>query len=178
MSNLLPRNQGGGGYGQNLASAGSSGDISGLKLKSGLSGVTDQWYNGEVANYNAFYGLPNPPSSVPLGKFGHFTQLVWKSSTKVGCATVQCPAGTVLGLPSWYTVCNYSPPGKNPHVDCQKPLYASLTREHRQLRWPVRQQRPSAPRTQPFHCITTPHTNQRAVRCQCYFFSRMSADCN
>ncbi|KAK2593942.1 hypothetical protein QQS21_008349 [Conoideocrella luteorostrata] len=103
--------QGGGGYGQNLASQGSSGNIDNLKVKSAAQGVTDMWYNGEAGNYNSFYGMSNPPSNVPLGDFGHFTQLVWKSSKKVGCATVKCPGGSVLSLPAWYTVCNYQPPG-------------------------------------------------------------------
>lgn len=107
------RNQGTGGYGQNLASSGSSGDIDSLKLQTAADGVTKQWYYGEVGNYANFYGMENPPSNVPLGDYGHFTQLVWKDSTKVGCATVKCAAGTVLSLQSWYTVCNYKGPGKS-----------------------------------------------------------------
>ncbi|KAH7316655.1 CAP domain-containing protein [Stachybotrys elegans] len=103
-------NQGGGGYGQNLASWGSSGDIGSLKDKTAAGGVTNQWYNSEVENWQ-FYGAANPPASSDLHLWGHFTQVVWKGSQKVGCATVQCPAGTVLGLNSWYTVCNYEPAG-------------------------------------------------------------------
>jgi hypothetical protein len=105
------RDQGSGGYGQNLATWGSSGDISDRQIKSGADGVTEQWYNGEV-NAWQFFGLDNPPASSDLHEWGHFTQVVWKDTQKVGCATVQCPAGTTLSLPSWYTVCNYSPPGK------------------------------------------------------------------
>lgn len=103
--------QGGGGYGQNLASKGSSGNIDSLKLKSAAEAVSNQWYNGEAGNYNFFYGMANPPTNVPLGDYGHFTQLVWKSTQKVGCATVKCPSGTIFGMPSWYTVCNYQPAG-------------------------------------------------------------------
>jgi len=36
---------------------------------------------------------------------GHYTQLVWKNSTKVGCACVQSKSKT------FYFVCNYDPPG-------------------------------------------------------------------
>lgn len=97
-------------YGQNLASWGSTGDISGLQVESGRRGVTDQWYNDEIENWT-YYGLDNPPSGSDLDAWGHFTQLVWKSSTKLGCATVQCPAGSVLPMASWYTVCNYGGPG-------------------------------------------------------------------
>lgn len=102
--------QGGGGYGQNLASSGSSGNIDSLQLQTASDAVSKQWY-GEVKNYGSFYGMDNPPSNVPLGDYGHFTQLVWKATTKVGCATVKCAAGTVLSLDSWYTVCNYKSPG-------------------------------------------------------------------
>ncbi|KAL5086769.1 hypothetical protein Trisim1_008680 [Trichoderma cf. simile WF8] len=102
--------QGGGGYGQNLASWGSTGDIDDLQLESARRGITDQWYNDETENWT-FFGLDNPPSGSNLDAWGHFTQLVWKSSTKVGCYTAKCPAGTVLSMPSWYTVCNYGPPG-------------------------------------------------------------------
>ncbi|OPB45278.1 hypothetical protein A0O28_0074880 [Trichoderma guizhouense] len=102
--------QGGGGYGQNLASWGSTGDIDDLQLESARRGITDQWYNDEMENWT-FFGLDNPPSGSNLDAWGHFTQLVWKSSTKVGCYTAKCPAGTVLSMPSWYTVCNYGPPG-------------------------------------------------------------------
>lgn len=106
------RNQGGGGYGQNLASWGGTGDINSLKVKSAASGVTEQWYNGEMSSWQ-FYGHANPPSNSNLHDWGHFTQVVWKSSAQVGCATVKCAAGTVLSFDSWYTVCNYNPPGRS-----------------------------------------------------------------
>ncbi|KAG9259012.1 CAP domain-containing protein [Emericellopsis atlantica] len=103
-------NQGSGGYGQNLASWGTTDSMDGLKNKMAASAVTEQWYNGEV-NAWTFYGMDNPPSNSPLTAWGHFTQVVWKSTTKVGCYTASCPAGTVLQYPSLYTVCNYDPPG-------------------------------------------------------------------
>lgn len=106
-------NQGSGGYGQNLASWGSSGDISSQQLEMAAGAITNQWYNGEVTKWN-YYGLDNPPSGANLLDWGHFTQVVWKDTTKIGCATVQCPAGSVLSLDAWYTVCNYDPPGKQP----------------------------------------------------------------
>ncbi|KAL6857800.1 hypothetical protein ACO1O0_005243 [Amphichorda felina] len=102
--------QGTGGYGQNLASWGGSGDISDLMVETAASGVTNQWYNGEV-NAWTYYGMDDPPAGADLMAWGHFTQLVWKSSEKLGCHTAKCAAGTVLGLESWYTVCNYGPPG-------------------------------------------------------------------
>ncbi|EJP61540.1 CAP domain-containing protein [Beauveria bassiana ARSEF 2860] len=38
------------------------------------------------------------------GKTGHFTQLVWKGTTSVGCAEAKCSYGTNV-------VCKYDPPG-------------------------------------------------------------------
>lgn len=100
--------QGGGGYGQNLASWGGSGDIDNAMVNTAARAVTEQWYNGEFNSFQ-YYGDANPTSN--FGAWGHFTQVVWASTTEVGCATVKCPAGTVLSLESWYTVCNYNPPG-------------------------------------------------------------------
>lgn len=109
---MFYRDQGNGGYGQNLASWGATSDIDGLKNKAAAGGITNQWYDSEMSNW-AFYGQENPPSDMNIDLYGHFTQVVWKDSTKVGCATVKCPAGTVLSFPSWYTVCNYNPQGKH-----------------------------------------------------------------
>ncbi|KIJ41716.1 hypothetical protein M422DRAFT_171979, partial [Sphaerobolus stellatus SS14] len=43
---------------------------------------------------------------------GHFTQVVWKSTTTIGCALVECPKGTILkDFAVDYLVCQYYPPG-------------------------------------------------------------------
>ena len=44
-----------------------------------------------------------------LELYGHATQVIWKESTTVGCATHDC-RGAALGM--WFTVCNYYPAGK------------------------------------------------------------------
>ncbi|XP_074557180.1 pathogenesis-related protein 1A-like [Curcuma longa] len=36
---------------------------------------------------------------------GHYTQVVWRSSTAIGCARVQCNSGGI------FIICNYNPPG-------------------------------------------------------------------
>lgn len=36
---------------------------------------------------------------------GHYTQVVWKTTTHVGCATVECSNKAV------YIICSYNPPG-------------------------------------------------------------------
>ncbi|KAH7391735.1 CAP domain-containing protein [Pyrenochaeta sp. MPI-SDFR-AT-0127] len=45
---------------------------------------------------------------------GHFTQLVWKTTSQVGCSRKECNAGEPDGegdAPGWYVVCEYSPAG-------------------------------------------------------------------
>ncbi|KAL7272135.1 hypothetical protein RUND412_005077 [Rhizina undulata] len=41
---------------------------------------------------------------------GHFTQMVWKETTSVGCAAVECDA-LLGGWRGWLVVCQYDPPG-------------------------------------------------------------------
>ncbi|KAI8077226.1 CAP domain-containing protein [Gilbertella persicaria] len=63
-----------------------------------MEAVVDAWYN-EVKNYN--YKNGGFSSST-----GHFTQVVWKSTTEIGCAATYCS-----NLKATYYVCDYSPPG-------------------------------------------------------------------
>ena len=47
-------------------------------------------------------------------KWGHYSQIVWKSTMQVGCYTQYCSNGLVNtrdGVSPYFTVCNYSPPG-------------------------------------------------------------------
>lgn len=61
--------------------------------------VTDSW-GSEKANYN--YNT----NSCKRGKVcGHYTQIVWKDTTEVGCGMVICSDS------SQFWVCNYTPPG-------------------------------------------------------------------
>ncbi len=55
---------------------------------------------------NKYYSYEHPQFSV---KTGHFTQLVWVSSNKLGCAFAICDGKN--GTPGKYYVCEYSPPG-------------------------------------------------------------------
>lgn len=88
--------------------------MTGEKNKYGAVAVTDQWYNSELENWS-YYGQENPPSGLDLDSYGHFTALVWKSTTKVGCATAYCPGmyGDNHDMDAYYTVCNYWTEGKH-----------------------------------------------------------------
>lgn len=72
-------------FGENLAAG----------FSSGPSAVKAWYVEGESFNYQS----PNT--------YNHFTQVVWKDSTKVGCAYKDCSAE------NWklYVVCEYDPPG-------------------------------------------------------------------
>lgn len=43
---------------------------------------------------------------------GHYTQIVWRATTSVGCFINRCASGSPFGGGAWYFgVCDYSPPG-------------------------------------------------------------------
>jgi hypothetical protein len=42
---------------------------------------------------------------------GHYTQLVWRGTTSVGCGVATCPPSGSFTQPWSYLVCNYAPPG-------------------------------------------------------------------
>uniref|UniRef100_A0A1J3HK63 Pathogenesis-related protein 1 n=1 Tax=Noccaea caerulescens TaxID=107243 RepID=A0A1J3HK63_NOCCA len=78
----------GGPYGENLA--GSSGDLSGVR-------AVNLWVS-EKANYNY-------PANTCNGVCGHYTQVVWRKSVRVGCGKARCNnGGTIIS-------CNYDPRG-------------------------------------------------------------------
>jgi pathogenesis-related protein 1 len=60
----------------------------------------------EVASYDYASGACS-------GKCGHYTQIVWRDSQRVGCGVASCATGSPFeGFTEWqYWVCNYDPPG-------------------------------------------------------------------
>jgi len=71
------------------------------------AGVVQSWA-AEASNYN--YGTN---ACAPGKACGHYTQLVWRNTTHVGCATKECDKNSPFaGFTRWQLwVCNYSPPG-------------------------------------------------------------------
>ncbi|KAG6006859.1 hypothetical protein E4U21_006666 [Claviceps maximensis] len=63
---------------------------------------TNMW-GSERKKYN--YNKPDFSAAT-----GHFTQVVWKNTKKVGCAWKKCNGGAGKAV-GYYVVCKYSPPG-------------------------------------------------------------------
>jgi len=102
------------------------------------------WYNGEVELFPTPYGN-NSPNMTDFHEWGHYSQVVWTDSESVGCYTSTCfPPGVdkqgcksdgtsylsgaacgdgingqAIGVPAYFTVCNYYPAGK-PTTTIQK----------------------------------------------------------
>lgn len=98
-------------YGENLA-------FSSFKGTS-CADLMKMWYD-EIS----LYDWRNPSFN---SEIGHFTQLVWKDTTKIGCARGFSKRGKGV-----YLVCNYDPPGNvfgefRSQVSPQRRLIASTT---------------------------------------------------
>ncbi len=79
----------------------------------------------ELANYCVSCNRVAPLAAVCCvcsgGMCGHYTQIVWRSTQKLGCGIKVCTKNSPFGasFPTWtYVVCNYQPPG---NIIGQKP---------------------------------------------------------
>jgi uncharacterized protein YkwD len=101
----------GNGIGENIYATGSSEPLS--ESDPNLPGKsTTSWYN-EVKNWNFATSASNG------GVTGHFTQVVWKATTKLGCGVASCP-GMIMDN-SIFVVCRYSPGGNFLCPTCDPP---------------------------------------------------------
>lgn len=84
----------------------------GLQLHWTPSDAVFSWYNE-----TAWYDLKTLQCLAPRGDVdcGHFTQIIWKDSVRLGCALEQCRDPTKGML----VVCEYDPPG---NYDNENPL--------------------------------------------------------
>ncbi|KAM3291377.1 basic form of pathogeneis-related protein 1 [Capsicum chacoense] len=76
------------------------------------AGAVKMW-----VNENQWYNY-NTNTCAPEKVCGHYTQVVWQNSIRLGCARVRCNNG-------WYfIICNYDPPGnwrgKRPYGDLEE----------------------------------------------------------
>lgn len=85
----------GGAYGENLYASYPQGTATGEKaVHSWMS--EEPWYDYAT----------NSCSPPPDESCGHYTQVLWRSTARVGCGLAACANGT------WdFVVCNYDPPG-------------------------------------------------------------------
>ena len=90
------------GYGQNI--------YAGAGFTPTLASASLAWAE-EAPDYDY------PSNSCAAGKqCGHYTQIVWRSTTQVGCGQAMCTINSPFGaqFPTWYfIVCDYSPPGNS-----------------------------------------------------------------
>lgn len=89
----------GGGYGQN----------NGLSSDNAPIGrtITNGFYNGEFELYPGYGREPGAMTG-----WGHFSQVLWKSTSAVGCYTADCTSGMQgIDFDGYFTVCNYRGPG-------------------------------------------------------------------
>ena len=95
----LWRHSGTAGFGENLYASTSVDDTIAEAVGSWASEAADYSY---AAN-----------SCSPNRQCGHYTQIVWRDSLGVGCASWACDTGSPFSTSSrWiYWVCNYVPPG-------------------------------------------------------------------
>jgi hypothetical protein len=76
--------------------------------------ITETWYKSELSSLTPWFGIATLPASL-LPSVSASAQVLWKGTTKVGCASVDCTGkmkvnGVVSGLGK-YTVCNYAAAG-------------------------------------------------------------------
>ncbi|MBW2461659.1 MAG: Fis family transcriptional regulator [Deltaproteobacteria bacterium] len=92
-----PQHSMGSGYGENLAAFGGTTGTA--------QGVVDAWVSErDCYTYGTFMGTDQCVGCERSGGCGHYTQVVWANSRRLGCGMATCDGAAV-----W--VCRYDPPG-------------------------------------------------------------------
>ena len=101
VANACAFQHSGNGYGENIYAAAGQTPTP--------AGVVGDWAS-EKANYT--YSTNTCASGKTCG---HYTQVVWRNSLRLGCAQKTCTTGSPFsGFPTWqFWVCDYSPAGNN-----------------------------------------------------------------
>ena len=64
-----------------------------------------------VAEKSKYNYAANSCSSPPCG---HYTQVVWRTSVRLGCGVKNCTTNSPFGSGNWqFWVCSYDPPGND-----------------------------------------------------------------
>ncbi|CAE6472384.1 unnamed protein product [Rhizoctonia solani] len=98
----------------------------------GLASSAQAWadqcnFQHSQSGQNLYAGTGNPTTAAAVGawnsesneydpanpQYSHWTQVVWKGTTKLGCAVQQCAPGTIFDASyvANYYVCHYNPAG-------------------------------------------------------------------
>lgn len=78
-----------------------------LNSNPSLTVMVDQW-GAEKANYIPGVPLSQASTTGNFGDIGHYTQMVWRDTTQVGCGVA---SGVYQGVNATFLVCQYNPPG-------------------------------------------------------------------
>jgi len=93
------------GFGQNIY----AGAYQGTQPANAQDEAVPYWM-AEAADYNYASNQCSGPECL------HYTQIVWRTTTQVGCGYKYCTTNSPFGasFPTWhYVVCNYSPSGNS-----------------------------------------------------------------
>jgi hypothetical protein len=95
------------GYGENLAAFSSTfGGSSAQQAVDGWSSEVTCWTYGAIATTEGCD--PGCYSRLNSDGCGHYTQIVWRATTEIGCGVASCQNG---GFKTDIWICNYKPPG-------------------------------------------------------------------
>ena len=98
------------GYGQNIyAAASTDPNFTATLADAALAWASEEPY---YTYSNNTCNTANPPNTAQT--CGHYTQVVWSSTTQLGCGLKFCTTNSPFGPPftNWYfIVCDYNPPG-------------------------------------------------------------------